>query len=121
VCCNLGPDAAATLLQRPVAIAATTGGPLSHAAIVARELGIPCVTALPKHLLTLPDGTELTIDGLTGTLQHGTAPPAGSALAPIQISGAAGATVATWPGHPAADDGRAATLIVMDADTDPAP
>lgn len=57
VCGNIGPDAAAVLLQRPAGIAATTGGPLSHAAIVARELAIPCVTALPKHLLTLPDDT----------------------------------------------------------------
>ena len=67
VCGNIGPDAIPALLDRPAAILATTGGPLSHAAIVARELGIPCVTAMPKAIRAIPAGTILHVDGLAGT------------------------------------------------------
>jgi pyruvate,water dikinase len=118
VCGNIGPDAAAVLLQRLAAIAATTGGPLSHAAIVARELGIPCVTALPKHLLTLPDGTPLTVDGIAGTVHIGTDTHQGAPDPPFAIAGAA---VLTWPRpDPHRCDGRAATIIMLEPGTDPA-
>lgn len=118
VCGNIGPDAAAVLLQRPAAIAATTGGPLSHAAIVARELGIPCVTALPKHLLTLPDGTLLTVNGIAGTVHIGADTHRGAPDPPLAIDGAA---VLTWPRpDPHGSDGRAATIILLESGTDPA-
>jgi pyruvate,water dikinase len=54
-------------MRKPAAILSTTGGPLSHAAIVARELGIPCVTAMPAAIRSLPEGTILHVDGLAGT------------------------------------------------------
>jgi pyruvate,water dikinase len=67
ICGNIGPQAIRVLLRKPAAILSTTGGPLSHAAIVARELGIPCVTALPTAIRALPEGTILHVDGLAGT------------------------------------------------------
>ncbi len=67
VCENIGPAAVRALLRKPAAILSTTGGPLSHAAIVARELGIPCVTAMPAVIRSLPEGTILHVDGLAGT------------------------------------------------------
>lgn len=117
VCGNLGPDAAVALLQRPSAIAATTGGPLSHAAIVARELGIPCVTGLPKELANLPDGTTLTVDGVAGTVRasEGTGEPEPGI--PTEIDGAA---VLTWPGPASAEnDGRAGAVILLEPGADP--
>ena len=76
VCGNIGPTAIRALLRKPAAILSTTGGPLSHAAIVARELGIPCVTAMPAAVRSLPEGTILHVDGLAGT-----ASPAGRGTA----------------------------------------
>jgi pyruvate,water dikinase len=67
ICGNIGPTAIRALLCQPAAILSTTGGPLSHAAIVARELGIPCITAMPAVIRSLPEGTILYVDGLAGT------------------------------------------------------
>ncbi len=116
VCGNLGPDAAIVLLQHPAAIAATTGGPLSHAAIVARELGIPCVTGLPKHLGNLPDGTALTIDGIAGTVSTGISTGDGRTDPPLRTNGA---VVLTWPTlADIEDDGRAGTVILVEPEAD---
>ncbi|UGQ13492.1 phosphoenolpyruvate--protein phosphotransferase [Yinghuangia sp. ASG 101] len=40
-----------------------TGGPNSHAAIVARSQGIPLVLAVDARLLEMPDGEKLLLDG----------------------------------------------------------
>jgi pyruvate,water dikinase len=46
-----------------------TGGVLSHAAIVAREFGLPAVSCLPGvHLRTRP-GQRLHVDGNAGTVR----------------------------------------------------
>lgn len=116
VCGNLGPDAADALLQGPAAIAATTGGPLSHAAIVARELGIPCVTGLPKSLLDLSDGTNLTVDGIAGTLHVG---HIAANTSPERAPTLDGSAVLCWPGQASTDDGRAATLLLLNQGGDP--
>jgi pyruvate,water dikinase len=66
VCDNIGPEALSALLRKPGGILATSGGPLSHAAIVARELSIPCITAMPRAIRAIPEDTILNIDGNTG-------------------------------------------------------
>ncbi|MDQ3629215.1 MAG: PEP-utilizing enzyme [Actinomycetota bacterium] len=48
-----------------LAIATELGGPTSHTAIIARQLGIPCVVAVPG-LAKLPAGTSVLVDGSTG-------------------------------------------------------
>ena len=68
VCGNMGPDALKALLLGPAAILSTHGGPLSHAAIVARELGIPCITAMPSAINILLEGTIVSVDGYAGTV-----------------------------------------------------
>jgi len=45
------------------------GGPLSHAAVVARELGIPCVMAIAGATRRLRTGDICRIDGHTGTVE----------------------------------------------------
>jgi rifampicin phosphotransferase len=44
------------------------GAPLSHAAIVSRELGIPCVLAVKHATKVIRNGTMLTVDGSVGTV-----------------------------------------------------
>ncbi len=44
------------------------GSLLSHSAIVARELGIPCVVGIPGLLETLRDGEVVELDGASGTV-----------------------------------------------------
>ena len=50
-------------LRRCGAVLATTGGILSHVAILCRELGIPCVTGLGTRLAV---GQRVVVDGTTG-------------------------------------------------------
>jgi pyruvate,water dikinase len=45
------------------------GGPLSHGAIVARDLGIPCVINTHHGTRTIRTGDRLRVDGLTGTVE----------------------------------------------------
>ncbi|HUK71225.1 MAG TPA: phosphoenolpyruvate--protein phosphotransferase [Streptosporangiaceae bacterium] len=54
-------------------IATALGGPTSHAAILARALGIPAVVGLGAGLLALPEATLLLLDGERGTVR--VAPP----------------------------------------------
>lgn len=45
------------------------GGTLSHAAIIARELGIPCVIGTGDGTRVIPDGALVEIDGSQGTVR----------------------------------------------------
>ncbi|UDM50153.1 phosphoenolpyruvate--protein phosphotransferase [Cupriavidus sp. MP-37] len=49
--------------KRVAALVMVRGGPTSHAAIMARQLGIPCLVALGSALERLPDGTQVIADG----------------------------------------------------------
>jgi pyruvate,water dikinase len=115
ICEHLGPETVHVLLARPAAIASTTGGPLSHAAIVSRELGIPCVTAIPTSITAVPAGTYASVDGTTGTLSLTTTPPAHPGSEHPTLRGAAVLTDHVPTEIP--DDGRTATLILHDPDT----
>ncbi|MFY1634831.1 PEP/pyruvate-binding domain-containing protein [Solwaraspora sp. WMMB335] len=48
------------------AVVTETGGLLSHAAIVAREQGLPAVLAIPDVTTALHDGAHVEVDGSTG-------------------------------------------------------
>jgi pyruvate,water dikinase len=54
------------LFTNASAIVVERGSPLSHSAIVARELGIPCVVALKGAREWLTDGETIEVDGATG-------------------------------------------------------
>ncbi|HEX9259557.1 MAG TPA: PEP-utilizing enzyme [Acidimicrobiales bacterium] len=45
------------------------GGPLSHASVIARELGIPAVIGAPGALIRLHDGDEVEIDPAAGEVR----------------------------------------------------
>ncbi|MEU6554425.1 putative PEP-binding protein [Streptomyces sp. NPDC046915] len=53
--------------QTVTAAVSVTGGPNSHAAIVARSLGIPFLLAVDPQLLGLPDGQEILLDADLGS------------------------------------------------------
>lgn len=54
------------LFQRAAAVVVDTGGVLSHAAIVAREYGIPAIMGSAVGTTILHDGQVVTVDGDTG-------------------------------------------------------
>ena len=45
------------------------GGALSHAAVVARELGLPCVVNTQSGSRTIRTGDRLRVDGKEGTVE----------------------------------------------------
>jgi pyruvate,water dikinase len=55
------------ILSRAGAIVAESGGMLSHASIIARELTVPAISSV-DHACTLKDGIKARVDGYNGTL-----------------------------------------------------
>ena len=56
------------LFPRARAIVTDVGAPLSHAAIVARELGIPAVVGTGNATMRLKTGDRVRVDGSTGSI-----------------------------------------------------
>lgn len=65
--CRATSPAWTPLLARAAAVVTETGGVLAHAAIVARELGVPAVTDV-LGATELPDGALVVVDGSAGTI-----------------------------------------------------
>ena len=79
---DLAPaDVAAIGAAAVAGIALAGGGPTSHAAILARALGLPAVAGAGAALLTVPDGTPLILDGDAGTVTVAPPPEAVAAIA----------------------------------------
>ncbi len=55
-------------LRHAAAVVVDRGGITCRTAVLARELGVPCVVAAGKAASELRDGDVLTVDGLTGDL-----------------------------------------------------
>jgi len=58
-------------MKKAAAIITDTGGMTSHAAIVSRELGIPCIVGTGNATQVLKDGMEVTVDGSHGMVYEG--------------------------------------------------
>ncbi len=58
-------------MKRAAAIVTDRGGRTAHAAIVSRELGIPCVVGSENATTTLHDGQVITVDGSSGKVYPG--------------------------------------------------
>jgi len=50
------------------AVVVDVGAALSHAIIVSRELGIPCVVSATNATRRIPDGAQVEVDGSTGVV-----------------------------------------------------
>ncbi len=62
------------VMKRAAAIVTNRGGRTCHAAIIARELGVPAVVGCGNALASIPDGAEVTVscaEGDTGTIYEG--------------------------------------------------
>nr|WP_062331535.1 PEP/pyruvate-binding domain-containing protein [Herbidospora sakaeratensis] len=57
------------LFPRAAAVVTDVGAPLSHAAIVARELGIPAVVGTGDATSRIRDGARVRVDGSAGTVE----------------------------------------------------
>ncbi len=62
------------------AVVVDLGAINSHAMVVARELGIPCVVSVQDAASRIPDGAQITVDGTAGTVTVMT-PGAGEKIA----------------------------------------
>ena len=58
-------------MSKASAIVTDEGGITSHAAIVSRELGIPCVVGTEKATHMFKDNQEITVDGNAGAIYEG--------------------------------------------------
>lgn len=93
------PDWVPTI-RRAAALVTDGGGMTCHAAIVARELGVPCVVGTHSATSTLHDGQVVTVDGGRGVVIEGDQ---------AQLPGAAGAVVTGQRGEPATAPSSAAS------------
>jgi pyruvate,water dikinase len=62
------------IMKRAAAIVTNRGGRTCHAAIIARELGVPAVVGTVNALQAIPDGAEVTVscaEGDTGFIYQG--------------------------------------------------
>ncbi len=68
VICPYTDPAWTPLFRVAAAVVTETGGVLSHAAIVAREHGIPAVLGVPQATTRIRDGAQITVNGTEGTI-----------------------------------------------------
>lgn len=90
------------------------GGATSHAAVVSRELGRPCLVGCGSGSVTALEGRDVTVDSTSGEVLDGileTQAPANSADPDL-------ATFTRWARHHAGDAGLD-LLAVLDGCTDP--
>ncbi|HXW66395.1 MAG TPA: phosphoenolpyruvate synthase [Thermoplasmata archaeon] len=83
-------------MSQAAAIVTDEGGMTCHAAIVSRELGVPCVVGTREATKLLLEGEEVTVDGKAGTVYRGAVHRARAAPT---ASASAGAAAATAVGH----------------------
>ncbi len=58
-------------MRKAVAVVTDEGGRTCHAAIVSRELGIPCIVGSEDATSNLKDGMEVTVDATRGVVYQG--------------------------------------------------
>jgi pyruvate,water dikinase len=76
------------VMKRAAALVTDGGGMTCHAAIVSRELGLPCVVGTRNATVVLRDGEQVTVDGAKGVVLEG-------ALAPQAPSAAQGSVISS--------------------------
>jgi len=58
-------------MRKAVAVVTNEGGRTCHAAIVSRELGIPCIVGAGEATEILKDNMEITVDATRGVVYKG--------------------------------------------------
>lgn len=98
-----------------LALVTERGGPTSHTAIIARQLGIPCVVGA-ADVLSLAGGTPVLVDGSTGVVEVG--PDRDAAAQRVAADHETRAASATWSGPGATADGVAVAVLANVADAE---
>ncbi|SNX66649.1 phosphoenolpyruvate--protein phosphotransferase [Streptomyces sp. TLI_55] len=98
---------------RILALVTERGGPTSHTAIIARQLGLPCIVAA-SGVTSVPDGTRLLVDGTSGTIES--EPDATHANRRVAQGRAWRERLATWCGPARTADGAPVKLLANVAD-----
>jgi phosphotransferase system enzyme I (PtsI) len=96
-----------------LALVTERGGPTSHTAIIARQLGIPCVVGTAGALV-LDAGRSLLVDGTTGTVRLDPDPAEAERL--VAADKESRAALATWAGPGATASGEPVKLLANVAD-----
>jgi phosphohistidine swiveling domain-containing protein len=58
-----------TVFGRIAGLVLETGGVLSHGTSLCREYGLPCVTAVERATMRIPDGSRIELQGTAGTIR----------------------------------------------------
>ncbi|HZK05910.1 MAG TPA: phosphoenolpyruvate--protein phosphotransferase [Actinomycetaceae bacterium] len=90
------------------ALVTELGGPTSHTAIIARQLGIPCVVGV-ADLERVEEGTAIVVDGAAGTVVTGV--PANDAQRLVAGDADRRAAIAAWRGPAALASGEPVQLL----------
>jgi phosphotransferase system enzyme I (PtsI) len=106
---DLAPaDTAGLDPTRVIGLATRLGGTTSHTAIIARQLGLPCVVAV-ADLDGVPEGVTVLLDGEQGTVT--VRPDPEQARRRVAASRAAAALLAGYTGPGATEDGHAVAVL----------
>jgi pyruvate,water dikinase len=105
-------------MRRAAAIVTDSGGATSHAAIVSRELGLPCIVGTRKGTTALKDGQQVTVDARAGTVLAGRVEPraARPAAPTAPAGGVSGLVTATRLYVNLGEPQRAAEVAAMPVD-----
>lgn len=105
---DLSPaDTASLDLTKVAAIVTELGGPTSHTAIVAGQLGLPCVVRV-AGATALASGTPVLVDAAAGTVEPDPSP---EAVAVVERRAAAEEEIRAVDGPGATADGHALPLL----------
>jgi phosphotransferase system enzyme I (PtsI) len=106
---DLAPaDTAGLDPTRVIGLATRLGGTTSHTAIIARQLGLPCVVAV-GGLDDVPAGVAVLLDGEQGTVTVG--PDPAEAAARVEAARVAAAALAGYAGPATTRDGHAVQVL----------
>lgn len=106
---DLAPaDTAGLDPRRILALATSLGGTTSHTAIIARQLGLPCVVGV-GGLDEVPAGVTVLVDGDQGTVT--VAPDPAEAAARLAAADAAVRALATYAGPARTKDGHPVAVL----------
>lgn len=97
-------------MKKAAAIVTNTGGMTCHAAIVSRELGVPCIVGSREATTKLRDGQFITVDAVRGKVYDGDVEIVGSTKA-----GSGGSAAGGSSGAPAAGAGYDPTAFVTES------
>lgn len=97
-----------------VAIVTEVGGPTSHTAIIARQLGVPCIVAVGKELHGIPAGEKVQVDGAAGVVHRGV--DEAEAMQAVEASRRQQELISAWEGPAQTSDGHRVQLLANVAD-----